>query len=187
MTTGGSLRIIGRTFGVALAAVMACLAIVPAAIAKNKDHPELSLKDLSGAKHSIAEYRGQILVLNFWATWCGPCREELPMLNDVVKQYAAKGVVFIEASLDDSKDEKKIPAFLSKQGVDLPVWIGADPGTLKKLGLGKIIPATLIVDRDGKAVSRLLGEARRNELTARLDWILADESGPAPAPVVTHY
>ena len=158
-----------------------------ATAAKDKDHPELSLKDLSGAKHSIADYRGKVLVLNFWATWCGPCREELPMLGAVEKQYASRGVVFIEASLDDKKGEKKVPTFLAKERVDFPVWIGADPATLKKLDLGKIIPATLVIDRDGKAIARLLGEARHDELTARLDWILAGEVGAAPVAVVTHY
>jgi thiol-disulfide isomerase/thioredoxin len=171
----------------ALAAVLACLLLAPTASAEDKSHPELSLKDLSGVKHSVADYRGKVLVLNFWATWCGPCREELPMLNTVQKRYAAQGVVFIEASLDDKKGRKKIPAFLSKADVALPVWIGADADTLKKLDLGKIIPATLILDRDGKAVSRLLGEARHDELTARLDWILGGESGAPPAPVLTHY
>ncbi len=155
--------------------------------AKANDRPDLSLRDLSGAKHSIADYRGKVLVVNFWATWCGPCREELPMLNAVAKQYAPKGVVFIEASLDGKRDEQKIPAFLAKEEVEFHVWVGATPGTLKKLSLGKIIPATLIVDRNGRAVGRLLGEARRHELTLRLDWILAGESGPAPAAVVTHY
>ncbi|HTU33149.1 MAG TPA: TlpA disulfide reductase family protein [Candidatus Acidoferrum sp.] len=167
--------------------MLACALLFCAAAAKDKDHPDVSLKDSSGAKHSIADYRGKVLVLNFWATWCGPCREELPMLNAVAKQYAPKGVVFVEASLDDKQDEKKIPAFLAKEGVDLPVWIGADPATLKKLNLGKIIPATLLIDRDGRAVARLLGEARHDELTARLDWILAGEPDPAPASVVRHY
>jgi thiol-disulfide isomerase/thioredoxin len=172
-------------FVVAASAAVALFASV--AFARDKSYPELSLKDWSGAKHSIADYRGKILVLNFWATWCGPCREELPMLNALEKQFTPKGVVFIEASLDEKKDRKNIPEFLAKESVEFPVWVGADPNTLRKLGLGKIIPATLILDRDGKAVSRLLGEARHDEIVARLDWILAGESGPPPAPVVTHY
>ncbi len=170
-----------------MAAVVGCALLASAASAKDKSYPELSLKDLSGTKHSLSDYRGKVIVLNFWATWCGPCREELPMLNVLEKQYAAQGVAFIEASLDDKNDQNKIPAFLSKAGVDFPVWVGADADTIKKLGLGKIIPATLILDRDGKAVSRLLGEARHDELVARLDWILGDESSAPPAPVVTHY
>jgi thiol-disulfide isomerase/thioredoxin len=167
------------------AAALALLASV--ACARDKTHVELALKDLSGVKHSLADYRGKILVVNFWATWCGPCREELPMLERIERQYAGKGVVFIEASLDEKKDRKSIPAFLAKENVEFPVWVGADPDTLRKLDLGKIIPATLILDRDGNAVSRLLGEARHDEVVARLDWILAGESGTPPAPVVTHY
>jgi thiol-disulfide isomerase/thioredoxin len=172
---------------VATLACIGCALLTPVARAKDKSHPELSLRDLSGAKQSIADYRGKILVLNFWATWCGPCREELPMLNAAERRYAPKGVVFVEASLDGRKDSRQIPAFLAEEGVDFPVWVGADTDTLKKLGLGKIIPATLILDREGKAVGRLLGEARHDELTARLDWILRGESGPPPAAIVTHY
>ena len=181
------LPVIKRIVAIALAGVLSYAFLAPATRAKDETHPELSLKDLSGAKHSIADYRGKVLVLNFWATWCGPCREDLPKLYAVEEQYASKGVVFIEASLDEKRDEKKIPGFLAKERVEFPVWVGASANTLKKLDLGKIIPATLIIDREGKAVSRLLGEARHDELTARLDWILAGESGPAPAPVVTHY
>jgi thiol-disulfide isomerase/thioredoxin len=170
-----------------LVGILGCALLTSTAAAKAKSHPDITLKDLSGTKHSIADYRGKVLVVNFWATWCGPCREELPMLSAIEKQYGPQGVVFVEASLDEKKDWPRIPAFLAKAGVDFPVWVGANPETLHKLGLGKIIPATLILGRDGDIVSRLLGEARHDEVTARLDWILSGESGEPPAPVVTHY
>jgi thiol-disulfide isomerase/thioredoxin len=144
---------------------------------------ELKLTDLQGAVHSLAEFRGKIVVLNFWATWCFPCREEMPMLNKLALRYSEKDVVILAASLDDVELQTKIPRFLEKKKVTLSIYTGATPATLKALNLGDSIPATLILDRDGSAAFRILGEASRNDITKRLDWLLSDRSGKEPKPL----
>jgi thiol-disulfide isomerase/thioredoxin len=154
--------------------------------ARARSLPELSFQDLSGRDQSLSTYNGRILVLNFWATWCIPCREEMPMLNRLATQYGGRDVVFLSVSLDDSEARAKIPRFLGKKKIGFRVWVGATPDTLRTLGLGGIIPATIIFDRDGSAISRIVGEASRKDITSRLDWLLAEKHGTAPKPLVKH-
>ena len=155
-----------------------------------KPVPNLSFKDLTGTKKGLADLRGSIAVVNFWATWCGPCREELPLFTRMNTEYSAKKVRFIEISEDENGDSKggraKIEAFMKANGPGLDVWTGADTDTLGRLGLGIELPATLILDENGEVICRLLGEAREADLRAALDWLLNGKTGPAPAAMVKH-
>jgi thiol-disulfide isomerase/thioredoxin len=108
--------------------------------------PDITLTNLDGRAHSLAEYSGKVVVLNFWATWCLPCREELPMLSKLAPRYAEKEVVFLAASLDDAQTRSKIPRFLQKKKITLAVFTGVTSGVLKEFQLGEIIPATLILE-----------------------------------------
>jgi len=119
-------------------------------------------------------------VLNFWATWCFPCREEMPMLGKLAPEYKDKGTEFVAVSLDDEKTQPKIAHFLEKKKIVLPVFTGATPASLSQFDLAGIVPATVIIDRDGSAVFRILGEASKKNLASRLDWLLSDRSGKKP-------
>ena len=96
--------------------------------------PKLSLIDQTGQSQQLSDYQGRIIVvLNFWATWCGPCRDELPILSKLADKYSDKGVVFIAASIDDSDTQPKIPEFLRRKKItNLPIWVGATSDTLKR-------------------------------------------------------
>jgi thiol-disulfide isomerase/thioredoxin len=174
----------------AIFALAAMVTLGLPATAAAKPVPNLSFKDLAGAKESLADLRGSIVVVNFWATWCGPCREELPLLTRMNTEYSAKKVRFIEISEDENGDSKggraKIDAFMKANGPGLEVWTGADTDTLSRLGLGIELPATIILDENGEVICRLLGEAREADLRAALDWLLNGRTGPAPAAVVKH-
>jgi hypothetical protein len=110
----------------------------------------------------------------------------MPMLVDLEKQYAARGVQFVGASLDDAKTRAKIPAFVAGHKVSFAVWYGAGGDDLDKLKLGDAVPATAFLDAEGRIVARILGQARPEEVKERLDWLTGDQSGPAPEPVVKH-
>ena len=170
--------------------MLATFALGLPVIAAAKPVPNLSFKDLTGTKKGLADLRGSIVVVNFWATWCGPCREELPLLTRMNTGYSAKKVRFIEISEDENGDSKggraKIDAFMKANGPGLDVWTGADTDTLSRLGLGIELPATLILDENGEVICRLLGEAREADLRAALDWLLNGRTGPAPAAIVKH-
>jgi thiol-disulfide isomerase/thioredoxin len=167
-----------RAIPIALLAVLALGAAAPKA--------DVTLRDVNGRKVRLRDLRGKPVVLNFWATWCGPCNAEMPMLVDMEKQYATRGVLFIAASLDDAKTAGKIPAFLAEYKVRFPVWYGATGDDLDRLKLGGAVPATAFLDAEGRVVARILGQARLEEVKQRLDWLTGDPSAPAPEPVVKH-
>ena len=166
--------------------LVAGLMALPQARAGDDPRSTLSLKDLQGHRVRLSDYRNQVVLLNFWATWCPPCLAEMPLLVQAQKDYTSKGVVVIGASVDDKDTRKNVPGFARKHHLDFPIWVGASPGDLKRLGLGEAIPATVFIDRDGRAVSRILGQMRDHEIRDRLDWLTGDRSGPPPETLVTH-
>ena len=155
-------------------------------ISKDPQRAVLVLKDASGERVRLSDYRGKVVVLNFWATWCGPCRAEIPMLVEMEKEYSSRGVVFVGASLDDARTSRQIPDFVARFGMKYPVWYGATGDDVARLGLGVAVPDTAFLDQEGRIVARVLGEMRRREIKERLDWLLGDWTGPAPEALVKH-
>jgi thiol-disulfide isomerase/thioredoxin len=152
--------------------------------AKREAPAELNLTDLEGRKVHLKDYRSKIVVMNFWATWCAPCKEEMPMLVEAGKQWTPKGVVFIGASLDDRKTINNIPAFLREYKIDFPVWTGTTLDDMDKLKMGEAVPDTAFIDEGGVIVSRVEGEIKKGELAERLEWLTGDRKGPAPQALV---
>jgi len=132
-----------------------------AADVKKEAPVDLTLTGLDGKKVHLHDFAGKPIVVNMWATWCLPCREEMPMMVEAEKVWGPKGVVFIGASLDDSKTKKNIPAFVKQYQITFPVWSGATPDDLDKLKLGEAVPDTVFMDGDHVIFSR----ARRNTQT----------------------
>jgi thiol-disulfide isomerase/thioredoxin len=153
---------------------------------KKASPADLTLSDLDGKRVHLRDYRGKIVVLNFWATWCVPCKEEMPMLVEAEKKWGAKGVLFLGASLDDKATRKNVPEFLRKFQVGFPVWLGATSDDLAKLGMGEAVPDTAFLDQEGVIFARVLGEIRQAELDERLDWITGGQTGTAPKALVRH-
>ncbi|HXG66893.1 MAG TPA: TlpA disulfide reductase family protein [Blastocatellia bacterium] len=152
-----------------------------------EDAPELNLNDLSGVQQSLHSYRDKnIVVLNFWATWCVPCRVEMPMLVDLQKKYAARGVQVIAASADDASNKNAVEKFARRMKLNFPVWVGATTDELKLFKLGTGLPATVIIDRNGQIVGRIMGLLDKADLESRIEWLLGDRSTPAPAAVVNN-
>jgi len=164
-----------------------CVAAAARARVKHTGSLEkLSFRDLAGQKQSLSAYRGQIVIVNFWATWCKPCREELPMLNELAGEYGDKGVTFVAVSVDEKKAWSQIPDFVKREKITMHVLVGANAGTVAKLKLGNEVPATVIFDTDGEPVGRILGEARRSDIVSWLDWLRGSRTGPKPPAEVKH-
>jgi thiol-disulfide isomerase/thioredoxin len=126
---------------------------------------QVQLKDLSGQSGSLEQWRGRVLVVNFWASWCPPCREEIPGLISIHRQLAAKGVQIVGIAVD-SVDKARESA--TELGVDYPVLVaGVEIIDLtRQLGnRAGALPYTLILDRQGKVVATHLGIISQADLS----------------------
>lgn len=147
----------------------------------------LKFKDMAGHTERLGSLRGRIAVVNFWATWCAPCRAELPMLSGLEQRYAGRGVQFVAISVDTAKDRAKVATYLREEQPGLGVWVGADLDTLGRLGFGDVVPATLVLDAKGVAVGRIEGEADEADVRGYLDWLLSGRRGKAPPARIKRY
>ncbi|HJS51879.1 MAG TPA: TlpA disulfide reductase family protein, partial [Pyrinomonadaceae bacterium] len=136
------------------------------------DDAVLALKDLTGAAQTLAGYKGRVVVLNFWATWCEPCKKEMPDLSAIQNDYAALGVQVIGAAGDESADSAKVMKFIREFKVNFPVWVGATTDDMKRFGVGTVLPATVIINKDGKIVWREIGIIKPDVLRKELDKLL---------------
>lgn len=137
------------------------------------DNPELSLKDLSGVRRQLSTYRGQVVVLNFFATYCVPCRRELPSLVTFHDEYSGRGVQVIGVSADGAKDGAKVRRFVKETKLSFPVWLGATEDDMGRFGLRPTLPDTVIIGRDGRIVGSIEGTFDPAELRRRVDALLA--------------
>lgn len=138
---------------------------------------ELKLKDLFGAEQSLSALKGRIVVLNFWATYCVPCREEMPDLAAIQNEYAALGVQVIGASTDVSEDRPKVLQFIKETKVNFPIWTGATASDMTRFGLGEALPGTVVIDKTGKIVKVISGIVNQADLKKQIASMLeTDES-----------
>lgn len=137
---------------------------------------ELSLKDLTGIDQRLSSYRGRIVVLNFWATWCVPCRKEMPDLAAIQNSYALFGVQVIGASADQLADQVKVLQFVRQAKINFPVWLGATTENMRQFGVGPGLPATVIIGADGKIAALHRSVIKQAELRQELDTLLRGRS-----------
>ena len=135
---------------------------------------ELKLKDLFGAEQTLAQYKGRIVVLNFWATYCVPCRQEMPDLSAIQNEFAALGVQVIGASTDEAKDRPKVLQFIKDVKINFPVWLGATSADTLRFGVGTALPATVIIDKDGTVYKTISGVINQADLRKDVEKLLQD-------------
>ena len=129
------------------------------------------LQDLNGKTVSSADFKGKVVVLDFWATWCPPCRAEIPGFIELQNQYGKDGVAIIGASVDGRDEIAAVKKFAEKLGVNYPVVL-ADDDTVRAFGGVDAIPTTFIIDREGRIVSRHLGFTEKTELEKEIKTLL---------------
>jgi thiol-disulfide isomerase/thioredoxin len=164
---------------------LCAMLIATPAVAKHA--PDPAFKSLDGHARKLSSLRGQIIVVNFWATWCAPCQEELPRLAQLAATYADKPVRFILVSIDEPRDRARIPAALARLHVALDTWDDADTDTMGRFGLGNIVPGTAVLDEKGEVVAGIMGEARDEDVRMAVDWLLGGHAGPAPPALTKRY
>jgi peroxiredoxin len=112
------------------------------------DAPPWVLKDPDGKTVSSAQFKGKVVVLDFWATWCAPCKEEIPGFIELQKKYAADGLVFVGVSVDHDGD-LIVKKFIKDHGINYPIVMAGDSDMPATYGVYTTIPMTYIIDRDG--------------------------------------
>jgi len=128
----------------------------------------LAFPDLEGRPQAMGQWRGQVVVLNFWASWCAPCREEMPDFDDLRAEYRANGVEFVGIAIDSPG---RVASFLKDFPVQYPILIGEGAATNLAEQLGNpsgALPYTIVLDRDGRIVMSHLGRLHRDTLGAVL-------------------
>jgi len=117
--------------------------------------PDWELTDLNGKLVKFSDFRDHVLIVDFWATWCAPCRVEIPHFVELQKQYGNKGLTVIGVSLDEQGPEV-VKKFVERLGVNYPVVIGNEK-IVEAYGRIDAVPTTFVIDRQGRIVIRHLG------------------------------
>ncbi len=140
----------------------------------------LELKDLFGADVNLGQYKGRIVILNFWATYCLPCRKEMPDLAAIQNEFAAMGVQVIGASTDEAADRPKVLQFIKETKVNFPIWLGAGSADMIRFGLGEALPGTAVIGRDGKIAHVISGVVDPAALRMQIEAMLPTAQGGFP-------
>jgi len=152
---------------------MLCAIFCAATSGKNigERAPDFSWTDMNGQSLTLAQQRGKIVLINFWATWCGPCREEMPEFAKWQRSYDAQGLLVIGVSMDDQASDVK--AFIRKRPTNYPIVMG-DAKMAESFGGVLGLPLSYIIDRQGRIVARYQGEANLPKMEATLKALLTE-------------
>ncbi len=134
--------------------------------------PEWKLQDLNGNRVSSEDFKGKVVILDFWATWCGPCRAEIPGLGELQSKYQNKGLAVIGISLDQGGADV-VKDFVAKTGMNYRVLMG-DEKVQQDFGGMDAIPMTFVIDRQGNIVKEHLGLTEEGEFEAEIKPLLAN-------------
>jgi peroxiredoxin len=130
----------------ALSALLLCGA-AQAVVTAQAPAPDFTLRGADGRNLRLNEQRGQVVLVNFWASWCGPCRQEMPHLNRLYDKYRGSGFTLLAVNIDD--DPRTGTATAARWGLKFPVLLDADKTVSRLYDLGSM-PATVLIDRDGR-------------------------------------
>ena len=132
---------------VLLAAAACCVPALATTVSPGAIAPDFTLRTLDGPNLRLQEQRGQVVLVNFWATWCGPCRQEMPHLARLYEKYRASGFVLLGVNVDD--DAKKAAELAAKLGLRFPVSFDTDKKVSRLYDLSAM-PSTVLIDREGR-------------------------------------
>lgn len=147
------------------------LSAVPVQV--NDPAPALTLIDLQGRSHSLVDYRGQVVLVNLWATWCPPCKEEMPTLQAYYNKYVGKGFVII--AINDGDPTPDVKQFVQDYQLTFPIWLDptyiATEQTFKTLNL----PSSFVIDREGTIRLKWVGGVNRRMLDQHVTPIILEQ------------
>jgi peroxiredoxin len=175
MTPHGSLRILAL-IAFASTLLTSCSPSSPVHEASSSDNsrkaaPDFSLTNANGASVKLSNYKGKVVLLHFWATWCGPCKIEIPWFIQFAKDYKDRGFIALGVSMDDD-GWKAVKPFLSQMGINYPVMIG-DDRLAELYGGVDSLPSTFLIDRQGRIAFTHLGLVAKRDYEAEIQQLIA--------------
>jgi peroxiredoxin len=162
-----------RNFAVIFLLLLSVFKMNAAPLTAGHTAPPFVLKQADGKTVSLASHKGQVVLLNFWATWCAPCRVEMPWFEEFSRTYANRGLVVLGVSLDDGGWKTVQPA-ISKLKVSYPIVLG-DGKITKSYGMGDLLPATFLIDRTGKIRTVKVGFGDKVEFEKTIEQLLHEK------------
>jgi peroxiredoxin len=139
-----------------------------------KSAPDFELKALNGRTVKLSDFRGRVLILNFWATYCAPCRIEMPWLIDFYQRYKAQGLEIVGVSMDDV-DQKQVIAFTKEMNVNYTILLGSN-SVGNAYGGVRFLPQTFLINRNGQIVRTLIGIKTKSDFEDNIKRLLATQS-----------
>jgi peroxiredoxin len=187
--------VLGMRIGASLIAVALCLSLGAcspertaraASLAPDKERPrapDFELTDASGKIVRLSDYRGKVVLLDFWATWCGPCKIEIPWFKEFERQHKDKGFAVIGVSMDEEGWDVVKP-FVQQEQINYRIVIGND-ALADKYGGIKALPTTLLIDRDGRVASIHEGLSGKDDFENDIMQLLQARRGAGVPAVLT--
>jgi len=151
-------------------------------IAKSTVAPDFSLESLDGKSVRLSDLRGKAVLLNFWATWCGPCKIEMPWFVELQNQYGAQGLQIVGVAMDDASKED-IAKFAKSMGVNYPILIGKESIGDQYGGI-PALPESFFIGRDGKMVDKIIGLKGKGEIEDAIKKALNTQAANSQAAAV---
>jgi peroxiredoxin len=144
---------------------------------QRKHAPDFALKDANGKLVHLADYQGKVVLLDFWATWCGPCQEEIPWFTEFQRKYKDRGFEVVGVSMDDD-GWKAINPFVARKKINYRVVLGDDK-TGDQYGGLEALPTTFVIDRNGRIASVHVGLAGKKDFEDAIEQLLQAPAVPA--------
>lgn len=139
--------------------------------------PDFELRSLDGRALRLSSFHGKPVLLNFWASWCAPCRVEMPWLVELDGQYRPQGVEIVGVSLDDPGEEQDVATFVAERGVHYTILFG-NSSVADSYGGARFLPQSFFIDRDGTITKTSFGLVDKRDLEEGIKMLLASPGAP---------
>ncbi len=173
---------LATTLARGLRALSLGFALIGSGVASAEPASDFTLRDIDGQSVSLSELKGKVVVMSFWATWCGPCKEEMPHLQKMYSELQEKGLTVLSIATDDARSSSRVKPFIKKNGYAFPVLLDRDSTVIGTYNPPKTLPYTVVVDQKGDVVKRHSGynPGDEDDLRQVVEGLLAGEAPATP-------